>query len=171
MSDTLSNLLHTLARLARDCVKIIVVFVLAVLVGMMWLMRAALPWLLRAGAVTWFVWGWLNAVTRVGELYTGLTDSVGGLILASAVAFALLALPVGAQLRGFNVWAGFVLAGIVGMVCALLATYAKADFGLQFLARWLPVALAASGLMFVAISQKRRSRVVGHAAPSDPCSE
>lgn len=156
MTDHLSNLLHLIATLTRACVVLTAVFVLALIAGALYILRALLPALLRAACVALFVFGWLQSVLSTHTLYAQVTDSIAALFVAAAVGVALLALPVIALRSHLHVWSAFALAGLVGFGCAWLCARAQSEVALQWIARGLPVSLAASGLIYFATTKKYR---------------
>lgn len=154
------SLLEMIARLLLAIAQIIIVFVLALFAGVLYLVRAALPYLLRAACVILFVFGWLQGVLATNALYTQLTDGTGALFVAAALGVMLIALPVRALMTpGENVWSAFALAGLVGFGCALVCAQAQSNAVLQYIARGLPVSLTASGLIYIAVTNKYRRAV------------
>lgn len=150
------SLLEMIARLLLACVQIIVAFILALVAGALFILRAALPYLLRGACITLFVFGWLQGVLGTNALYTQLTDSIGALFVAAALGVVLIALPVRSLGTGENVWSAFALAGALGFGCALVCAQAQSNFLMQWIARGLPVSLAASGLVYVLIKYRRK---------------
>jgi hypothetical protein len=166
------TLLLIVWNLLLAIVQIVIAFVLALLVGILTIVRAVLPYALRAACITLFVFGWLQGVMSVNVLYTRLTDSVGALFVAAAFGVVLIALPVFGLMPNGNVWSAFALAGLSGFVCAFLCAQAQTSLILEWLARGLPVALAASGLVYIAAKHKKRQRtVIRHDALPDSRSE
>jgi hypothetical protein len=153
------GLLCIIWTLFLACVQIIVAFVLALLAGALFILRAALPYLLRGGCIVLFVFGWLQGVLGTNALYTQLTDALGALFVAAALGVVLIALPVRSLMVSENVWSAFALAGALGFGCASVCALAQSNFVLQWLARGLPVSLTASGLIYIAVTNKYR-RVV-----------
>lgn len=172
------GLLQIAWNLLLVIVQILIVFALALLVGILSIVRAVLPYALRAGCIVIFIFGWLQGVMSVNALYTALNDSLGALFVAAAFGVVLIALPVSALLnaradaRDRNVWSAFALAGGIGFGGALLASQAQTNFVLEWIARGLPVALAATGLVYIAAKNKKRQGVViRHNALPDSRSE
>lgn len=153
------GLLRIIWTLVLVCVQIIVAFSLALLAGALYILRASLPYLLRGGCITLFVFGWLQGVMGMDALYTQLTDGIGALFVAAAFGVVLIALPVRSLMAGENVWSAFALAGLVGFGCALLYAQAQSNSVMQWIARGLPVSLTASGLIYIAVTQKNRQHI------------
>lgn len=153
------GLLRILWTLFLACVQIIVVFALALLAGALYILRAALPYLLRGACITLFVFGWLQGVMGMNALYTQITDNIGALFVAAALGVVLIALPVRALMDNTNIWSAFALAGVIGFGCAFLCAQAQSNFILQWIARGLPVSLTASGLIYIAVTNKYRRAV------------
>lgn len=153
------GLLQLIARLLLAIAQIVVVFALALVAGALYIVRAALPYLLRAGCITLFVFGWLQGVLGTNALYTQLPDSIGALFVAAALGVVLIALPVRSLRLNENVWSAFALAGLGGFGCAFLCAQAQSNAVLQWIARGLPVSLTASGLIYLAVTNKYRRAV------------
>lgn len=153
------GLLRIIRTLFLACVLIVLAFALALLAGALYILRASLPYLLRGACIALFVFGWLQGVMGVNALYTQLTDNIGALFVAAALGVVLIALPVRSLMAGENVWSAFALAGLVGFGCAVICAQAQSSFVLQWIARGLPVSLTASGLIYIAVTQKNRQHI------------
>lgn len=154
---SLSRLIWTLLVIL---VQIIIIFILALVVGALYLLRVALPCLLRGACIALFVFGWLQGALGVYALYAQIADGIGALFVAAALGIVLIALPVYSLRNGKNIWSAFALAGLVGFGCAFLCAQAQSNIVLQWLARGLPVSLTASGLIYIAVTQKKRRKEV-----------
>jgi hypothetical protein len=154
------GLLRIIWTLFLASVQIIIAFALALAAGALYILRATLPYLLRGFCITLFVFGWLQGVLGTNALYTQLTDATGALFVAAALGVVLIALPVRSlPTPGENVWSAFALAGLVGFGCALVCAQAQSNAVLQYIARGLPVSLTASGLIYIAVTNKYRRAV------------
>lgn len=154
------GLLRIIWTLFLACVQIVIAFALALLACVLFVVRAALPYLLRGGCIALFVFGWLQGVLGTNVLYTQLTDATGALFVAAALGVVLIALPVRSLLTpGENFWSAFALSGLVGFGCAVLCAQAQSNAVLQYIARGLPVSLTASGLIYIAVTNKYRRAV------------
>lgn len=153
------GLLRIIWTLFLACVQMIVAFALALLAGALYILRASLPYLLRGACVALFVFGWVEGVSEMDALYMQLTDGIGALFVAAAFGVVLIALPVRSLLANENVWSAFALAGLVGFGCALVCAQAQSNSVLQWIARGLPVSLTASGLIYIAVTNRYRRAV------------
>lgn len=153
------GLLQLIANLLLAIAQIVIAFGLALAAGALYILRAALPYLLRGACITLFVFGWLQGVMGMNALYTQITDNIGALFVAAALGVVLIALPVRALMDNTNIWSAFALAGVIGFGCAFLCAQAQSNFILQWIARGLPVSLTASGLIYIAVTNKYRRAV------------
>lgn len=162
LSQRIRSLLRLIWTLLVIIVQIIVIFILALVAGALYLLRVALPYLLRGACIALFVFGWLQGALSVYALYAQIADGIGALFVAAALGIMLIALPVYSLRNGKNIWSAFALAGLVGFGCAFLCAQAQAQSNivLQWLARGLPVSLTASGLIYIAVTQKKRRKEV-----------
>lgn len=159
-STLISDFAQIIASLLLAIAQLVIFFVLAVVAGVLYIVRALTPVLLRAGCIALFMFGWLQGVLGTNALYTQLTDAVGALFVAAALGVVLIALPVRSLLSlGENVWSAFALAGLVGFGCAWVCAQAQSNEWMQWIARGLPVSLAASGLIYIAVTNKYRRAV------------
>lgn len=145
--------------LAVTILLIVLRFALEVARHALEILKRMAPALLRAGCVGLFIAGLVAGALGVGWLYQDLTDLPGGVLVAAALAWLLIANVVWQK---EHIWSAQALSGAVGLALYGLLPYCETNSDFRFAARGVPVTLATAGMIYLMFRFRRTKGEIHH---------
>lgn len=163
LAQIAARLIVEIAMLLAAILLAIVVFALAVVRSILWIVNRLLPWLLRVACVAVWVYGIYAAFAGAASVYAEMADTAGKVLLGVAVVVLVIASPLIVVMKDkARVWAGFVFGGGIGILVLVAGRVLVGQTALYPAVGALPPVLTGVLLVYLTVKYKlRRERNVG----------